>query len=116
MSEKICKKCGSVFDEYETIERIFRNGTKHIEARCPVCGKYIKYLPQDNFRMPFGKYKGMDIMDVARKDIDYLRWLEENTTKNSIRNRCREAIMSQFNLIQKKMVRGIPKTRKGGLR
>jgi hypothetical protein len=87
-----CHSCGALFEEYKTAEKIFKNGTKHIEARCPLCDKWIKYLPQENFIMPFGKYKGMDIDEVARKDLDYIRWLEENTESNSIRNRCLSAI------------------------
>lgn len=82
----ICKSCGSVFEEYKTTEKIFKNGTKHLEARCPDCGKWIKYLPQGkDTTMWYGKYKGEKIEDIIIKDPEYIMWLKENSKNNTRR-------------------------------
>ena len=41
--------------------------------------------------MPFGKYKGMDLLDVP---LDYLKWIEENLT---LREETRKEINFEIN-------------------
>ncbi len=66
-------------------EKIFSNGTKHLEQRCDACGKFMGYAPQEitteklaNYKMPFGKYKDEYIAEVIQKDMDYLLWAKAN--------------------------------------
>ena len=58
------------------IERIFKNGTKHLEGKCPQCEMFLAFIPQN---LPphlwFGKYKGEFIADIFQKDPEYLSWL-----------------------------------------
>ena len=44
-----CPRCKSEFSQYLTKKVTFKNGTRHIEARCPVCNKYIKYLAHSEY-------------------------------------------------------------------
>ena len=72
-----CFSCGEV--EPKLIDRVFSNGTKHVEARCPVCDRFLKFMPQEfdlkEIIMPFGKHKGLRISDL---ESSYLYWLLEN--------------------------------------
>ena len=81
-----CKYCQ---EEVEAVieKKIFSNGTKHLSASCPVCKKWIKYLPQEknNDMLYFGKYKGKRMSEVVLTDPDYLQWLCEETKKERTR-------------------------------
>jgi uncharacterized protein (DUF3820 family) len=68
----ICKNCGSV-DDYTATQ----NG-QHLMATCNGCGKYIKFLPQNNVvpKLYFGKYKGREIASLtSEEEIQYCKWL-----------------------------------------
>ena len=60
--------------EWKTAERIFANGTRHIQGTCFECG-YTKLLPQEKIPeeciFHFGKHKGKNITEVP---TDYLLW------------------------------------------
>ncbi len=44
-------------------------------------------LPDPNtYVMPFGKYKGYTIKEIADKDSDYIRWAKENITKQPFKD------------------------------
>lgn len=74
-----------------TTEKIFKDGRKHIEAKCPDCEKFIKWLPQwvnpGDFRLPFGKHSGQALKDVDRK---YLEWCRENLQEDKIKKIIKE--------------------------
>lgn len=40
---------------------------------------YVKENFTEEMRMPFGKYKGMLLTDIAKDDSDYLKWVVNNT-------------------------------------
>ncbi len=81
-NEVVCKYCATV-DDYYTIEKKFKNGTVHIEAKCNNCDKHIKYLSQGGPPiLYFGKYKGKDVTTI--EDLFYLTWLDENVHKMSV--------------------------------
>lgn len=83
MEKIICRKCKST--EYFTI----KNGP-HLEARCSVCQKHIKFLPQERdpgeAKMYFGMYEGKMLKEIP---FDYLDWalvsLDRPTTVNNIK-------------------------------
>jgi len=69
-------------------EKIFSNGTKHLEARCSACENFIKYLPHETdykeVVMPFGKHKGEKLVNI---NSEYLWWLLENeAVKGNLKN------------------------------
>lgn len=80
--------------EIKTKEVTHSNGKTHIEARCAVCDRWIKYLPQEKpieeVIIPFGKYKGEKIVNLPS---DYLWWLLEN---NAIKGNLKKQIQSLF--------------------
>jgi hypothetical protein len=60
----------------------------HIGAYCSVCGKWIKWLPQETgwkaFRMPFGKHRYSTLGKIYKDDPGYIVWgsktfIDENT-------------------------------------
>ncbi|OFW47573.1 MAG: hypothetical protein A2163_00695 [Actinobacteria bacterium RBG_13_35_12] len=94
-----CKRCGSV--DLAEKKVIFKNNTEHLEIRCNACKKVQGYKKQtsgddDNFIMPFGKYRGKTIKEIIALDIGYARWGIENL-KNNISTRFKE-ILSKNNL------------------
>lgn len=63
--------------EPKTSFKIMRNGTEHIEARCPKCNRFLKYLPQKKDTIVnFGKYKGLKLTEIIEKYPDYAEWLK----------------------------------------
>lgn len=75
MEHLTCPHCGAV-DNYTT----FPSGS-HLRADCNACGRYIKFLPQENTKptLYFGKHKGREISSMNSKDeLDYLKWLVDN--------------------------------------
>lgn len=83
-----CPNCNGQ-REYTT-----RAAGPHLRADCKECGKYIKFLPTvpiDKFKMPFGKYKGKYLVDVAT-DEAYFEWLFNNSNSQSLKDRILEAI------------------------
>lgn len=75
-------------------EVIFKNKTKHIEARCPDCNLFFQYIQQSNNDIIyFGKYKGQNIGDISLKDKQYLLWLlEQPFCKNNLKNKIKKYI------------------------
>jgi hypothetical protein len=80
-----CKKCRVEITEEEAkkTDVTFKNGTQHIEARCPHCNSYLKYLAHDHEGnpleiLPFGKYAGRTCMSIACEDYNYAYWYIEN--------------------------------------
>ena len=51
----------------------------HLGLYCAGCGKWIKWIPQEKNdpekKMPFGKYKGISLVEILRKDPGYIKWL-----------------------------------------
>jgi predicted nucleic acid-binding Zn-ribbon protein len=73
-------------------EKIFSNGTKHIERYCVDCGRHIQYVSQNKeYIFYFGKYKGKSLRDVLSEDYNYVYWLLENT-EGSAQRKLQEAI------------------------
>ena len=85
-----CRNCKKE-QEIKEKEVIFKNGTKHLEARCDICDRYIKYLPHilpADTKLFFGKYKGKTLLEIKREDQEYLYWLYEQTwCKNSLKEK-----------------------------
>jgi RNase P subunit RPR2 len=96
--ETTCKKCGAI-QEPNVKAVTFKNGVMHIEARCPDCDSFIKYLPQDTqidplSPMPFGKYKGRSIISIAHEDKGYAKWCAENLENKKYREAFKDALVS----------------------
>lgn len=89
----ICK-CGGE----ETIElpQEFADGRVHIRLSCKACGTFLQWAPHkmnDEFQMPYGKYKGLTLYEIAEQDPGYLFWLRDaRATSNGIRRRCDEVL------------------------
>ena len=82
-----CKGCGH--NIFQNIEKIFKNGTVHIEVSCLECGKFLKYAPKDlsklelgEFKMPMGKHIGKTLDEIYEEAPDYLEWAVKNLTGN----------------------------------
>ena len=60
-----CKNC-------ESKEFTYEQKGQHVGMYCANCGKWQKWMPQNNpiIEMPFGKYKGQKIAEI--NDLDYL--------------------------------------------
>lgn len=89
-----CKFCSS--ENIKITEVTFKNKTKHLERRCMDChrqnGYAPKNIPAEDWKLPFGKYKGETLGTVGKKDRDYLLWLYETTEKETLRNRIDETL------------------------
>ena len=93
MSEEIiCKKCGSVSD-YRT-----EKSGPHLKAVCS-CGAFIKFLPQEQPKLYFGKYNGEAIEDI--KDEGYLTWLSENV---KLSRRFSAAVVNQIEMLRGEII------------
>jgi hypothetical protein len=75
LSNDTCPHCGA--GELFIREQIASNGVMHLRQECRACRRYIRFLSQGRpiEVMPFGKHKGMAIMDLPH---DYLNFLLEN--------------------------------------
>ena len=91
--------CGNE-KNFSYIEKIFSNGSKHYERWCKDCGAFIQYAPKTEvnpncyeeenvalFEMPFGKYKGRQLYQIAQEDYKYLIWGVENIKQENIKSR-----------------------------
>ena len=77
-----CKQGQYDMDECEaTLEEV----GQHMRAKCPTCGKHIKFLkktiPGGDDILYFGKYKGKSVSEVVREDRGYAQWATINLTK-----------------------------------
>ena len=85
----ICHRC------QKDVHPVYSKSGPHIRADCPVCQKYIKFIPlknKDEWVMPFGKYKDVKLKDI--NDRSYLEWLLENV---EVGNRMRTLIEEKLN-------------------
>lgn len=81
-----CRWCGKEFDEGIIVFVPTKNGGEHKQLRCPDCNSFVKNLPHKNHdRLPFGKYRGRKIKDIARKDPEYLEQLITRKVKSSLK-------------------------------
>jgi len=80
-------------------ERTFKNGTKHIEKRCPTCGRGHGYAPKNinplEFIMPFGKHIGLPLGEIAKRDRPYLEWARANFKRANIVSRINAVLAGQ---------------------
>ena len=79
-----CKKCQGENFEHKLVT--FSNGTEHVEIRCFDCNTHNGYQAQNrpirpNAKMPFGKYKGKTIAEIAAADPYYALWCSKNLDK-----------------------------------
>jgi len=89
---QICK-CGAV--ENTETEKIFSNGTKHIELRCKGCHTHRGYKPQgkfEDFSLWFGKHKGKTLMQIYKEEPSYLDWIYANVAKDSMKKKIEEVL------------------------
>lgn len=82
--------CGETKTKEENL--INKVGNPYIKQSCAGCGKYIKFLEQENtdpcdFRMPFGKHKGKELSEIFLLDRAYLEWIAANFNKNNIKEK-----------------------------
>jgi uncharacterized protein (DUF3820 family) len=50
-------------------------GGFHLKISCPDCLQYIKFVSHESPKMHFGKYRGLELSEIACRDRDYLEWL-----------------------------------------
>ena len=59
-----------------------RSLARHLATQCPVLPPPPIPEPREpaacDLRMPFGKYRGEHLGDIAEENIGYIRWLTEN--------------------------------------
>jgi len=93
----ICKKCAT---ETTPQEKIFSNGTKHIQNVCLNCGTFNGYQKQNkdpgDFVMPFGKYKGKPLSIIRSEDESYLYWLKDNCQKDNLKAKLDDLLSTSF--------------------
>ncbi len=94
--EICCKYCGSVSVGLKI--QTFKDNTNHIKALCNDC-KNTEYIKQDlsdsqGFVMPFGKYKGYAIRDIAVMDRGYCEWVTRSELNSQIKERFEEYLAS----------------------
>jgi len=70
-----CPKCE------QEVEPILSESGKHTRADCPICKRYIKFLPKEinakDYKMHYGKYVGKTLEEINNIDYDYLIWLHD---------------------------------------
>ena len=68
----------------------------HIEQRCSHCG-HLRFVRQTwmAFVMPFGKYRGLSLVEILKRDRGYIEWGAANMRQASLRERFAEAINAQ---------------------
>lgn len=103
---KVVCKCGKKFDDesknIKTIMHKCSNGTDHKRALCPACGtEQWRALPQgkpiDVFY--FGKYKGRQIMEIVKEDVNYCKWLLSQNIKDKLKLTIDEALHDRYNAV-----------------
>jgi len=80
----------------KTEEREFANGTKHTQLVCPRCGRkgnFVTSIADEDYKMPFGKYRGERLYELARTNASYLQWVLKNLdVQKSLRDRIGRAL------------------------
>lgn len=81
-------------------ERIFRNGTHHLEKRCKKCDKHLGYKAhkgKSGRRIHFGKYSGQTFKVIAENDPDYLDWMRNQPwCKSGLKADIDQALINQL--------------------
>ena len=67
-----CHRCNS--EKFNTERIPLPHGGYHLKTNCAVCGRFINFLPHQKTKFPFGKYRGLSVVEVAAKDLGYLQW------------------------------------------
>jgi ribosomal protein L37E len=83
-----CKKCGDHDVMVNPIK--MSNDVLQIQAFCHGCGQkaFLSHnKTNEEWRMPFGKYKGMTITDIKDENPAYIEWAALNFTDEKIRQR-----------------------------
>ena len=78
-------------------EKTFEDGKIHVQASCKHCGGFLKWWPKvtdEEFEMPFGKYKGKKLTDIIKDDRDYAVWAAANLTKGNVAKRIQNLLKS----------------------
>ena len=71
-----CSRCGEEFSRAQIVKIELPNGGHHLKVCCPNCGRFVRFLRHAKPKILwFGKYKGEQILAVAKKDRQYLEWL-----------------------------------------
>lgn len=65
------------------------DGRIQLRGECPICSRFLKFLPQGDAAFYVGRYKGKTIKEVAATDRQYLVWALENM---DLSNRTKAAI------------------------
>lgn len=63
-----CRSCNHTGNDYSQ-----QLQGKHLGAYCGKCKKWIQWLPQEEPKIHFGKYKDSFVRDVT--DLEYLKWI-----------------------------------------
>lgn len=91
----ICQKCG-YYQEEPLVKRIaLPNGGYHMSAYCSGCGRYIQHIKHAEPVLPFGKYKGKRIADIAKSDPGYLRYLLSVDIREGLRKTIQDALSAE---------------------
>jgi hypothetical protein len=77
---------------YSITEKVFKNGSIHLEKRCKECNKHLGYEPQnkpieESFVLPFGKYKGKTLKFIFDTDFNYLDWLANTEPTSNLKEK-----------------------------
>ena len=91
---KIVCDCGSSNVKLELY--VASNGVPRSKLYCRQCqsrGELNHNLTNDEFKMPFGKYRGMSVAEITRLDSDYANWIAgQKTITEQIRNRFKQSL------------------------
>jgi uncharacterized protein (DUF3820 family) len=78
---EICPRCGS--GDFTTISCV--SGPHRLETLCARCARHISWVPVPmieerarRFTMPFGRYQGKTLDELAKRDPGYVRWVARN--------------------------------------
>lgn len=89
-----CHKCGTVtLKEGKLVT--FQNKTVHLELLCAGCGRFVswkRHVSNSEFVMPFGKYRGMTLLEILDRDRHYLEWALNNFESGNLVNRIEEVL------------------------
>lgn len=93
----LCEKCTE--QVFNLVDRVFENGTRHVQALCAACGTHRQFVPQGapqtaeliindlrittNTQIPFGKHTGKKLSEIPG---EYLAWGFENLRSREWKN------------------------------
>lgn len=67
-------------DERRAYDRERRAGIQRAAAPAPLDPDGVAYSQPSDGRLDFGRYAGWTLEEVARRDLDYLRWLQRHAS------------------------------------